>query len=219
MASRLRPVATRRQLWMLAIASVLVAGAGLAPVPPIGASPSGTIDEAALRDGDIIFRSGYGIEAQAIRAADKERLWSHVGLLVQHTDGWAVVHAMPEAGISHAVQVDRLQDFIAPGVSKRAHVFRLRPTPSTRGVGWSSRIRASIASFEHSKARYDFDFELDDASRLYCTELIWRVYRQVGIDLLPERRRMERMGVILPGALIRAGALASVDDRAPSGSI
>ena len=53
------------------------------------------VDTGQLRQGDLVFRMGYGLESRAVVAADRDAMYSHVGLLVRDEGGWRVLHAVP----------------------------------------------------------------------------------------------------------------------------
>ena len=142
-----------------------------------------------MREGDLVFRCGEGIVSRAVTSVEEDGLYSHVGILVRDDGEWKVVHAVPgekeHPGDFDRVKAETPGRFFAPdrarsgalvhcGLSDPAALESIRET----ALGWA---RDSI--------RFDDAYDLADASRLYCTELVWRLYRQAGIDLSEGRRR------------------------------
>jgi hypothetical protein len=106
-------------------------------------------------------------------------------------------------------------------------VKRLKEPPDT------PRIDALKRSGEAMMGRpYDFRFEPDD-ERIYCSELVWKMYRSAGVTVATEERfcdmdldapiaramLLERFGsrvpcesrVVSPAALFRSPVLLTID--------
>jgi hypothetical protein len=154
-----------------------------------GVTPALALPLDQMQEGDLVFRCGEGIVSRAVTSVEKDGLFSHVGILVRDGGEWKVVHAVPgekeHPGDFDRVKAETPERFFAPararvgamvhcGLSDPAVLERLRET----ALGWA---RDSV--------RFDDDYDLADSSRLYCTELVWRLYRLAGIDLSEGRRR------------------------------
>jgi hypothetical protein len=129
----------------------------------------------ALRDGDIVFSgSAFGQGAAIIAATGSP--FTHCGVVFQQDGRWMVIEAVQPVGVA------TLEDFMARG---RKEVFTAR------------RLKTTIAPEAFQKARewaaaqigrdYDLRFGWDD-KKLYCSELVWKIYQQAGIELCPPRR-------------------------------
>nr|WP_275976498.1 YiiX family permuted papain-like enzyme [Geothrix alkalitolerans] len=133
-----------------------------------GAVPSG------LREGDILFQTSRSSQSRAIQLATHSR-YSHMGILFREGRRWLVYEAV------QPVKRTPLQAWIDRGVGGHVVVKRLkdrdrRLTPEVLG-----RMRSVGAHFLGHP--YDLTFEWSD-NRLYCSELVWKIYRDgAGIEL------------------------------------
>lgn len=138
---------------------------------------------AQLRNGDLIFRSGVSHESHAVTFLDRTSPYSHVGLVDVRGGGAFVIHIEPgNTARESQVRREPLAAFLAPGRADAFAVFHVVPADARLGlaaVDAALRYEARGVSFDH---RYD----LQTADELYCTELVWRAYREAGFDLLDE---------------------------------
>ncbi len=142
-----------------------------------------------LQEGDLAFRCGQGFFSHAVTSAEEDPQYSHVGLLVREGDAWMVVHAVPAepdfAGDFDRVKADSLTVFFSPGRAVRGCLVHTGLEDSLK----LSCLREWALGLARDSVRFDASFSLADSSRLYCTELVWRLYRRCGTDLSEGRRR------------------------------
>ena len=142
-----------------------------------------------MREGDLAFRCGEGLFSRAVTSVETEGVYSHVGILVRDGEAWKVVHAVPgeKEGPDDfdRMKAEDPERFFAPA---RAAAGALVHTDLT-GPEALERIRNTALSWARDSVRFDGKYDLDDSSRLYCSELVWRLYRQEGIDLSEGRRK------------------------------
>ena len=135
-----------------------------------------------FREGDLIFRCGYGAESKVVTAASQS-VYSHIGLL--HYDEasgeWMAVHAVPgeaPAGEKEVLKAEPLHEFFASERAEKGAWAR---------VNCSDSVAAAAVAYALDKVaqqvEFDNDYSLGDTTSLYCTELVWRSYRSVGIDV------------------------------------
>jgi uncharacterized protein YycO len=129
---------------------------------------------AALQTGDILFqqtRSGQGL---AIQLATQSR-YTHCGILLRINDQWQVLEAV------QPVRYTPLAGWIARGDEKQVAVRRINPDSASLPDDINERlIKAGQPLL--GKA-YDIYFNWDD-TRIYCSELVWKLYQQTtGIEL------------------------------------
>ncbi len=76
-----------------------------------------------LHNGDLAFRRGNGFVSNAILAAERNGLYSHVGIIFFVDSAWRVIHAVPGEwdfpGDIERVKADPLESFFAP--SRASH--------------------------------------------------------------------------------------------------
>jgi len=196
--------------------------AGLALALPAGWASGFTLASPALppdsQPGDLIFRRGTSHESALVLAVDGGE-FSHVGMLlgVPGTSGtpgtpggWQVIHATPSEipGRADGVVVDDLAFFLAPARSQHHAVYHVEATPEQR----AQAIRQVLAA-------RDKPFRLADPAGTYCTLLIWRAWRDAGLDLevdfTPLALPLMPGDYLLPGPLARSRHLrrGSVPDK------
>jgi hypothetical protein len=129
---------------------------------------------AELRDGDIVFHGSRSAQSEAIqRATDSPH--SHMGV-VFHRDGapW-VLEAVD------TVRDTPLAEWIARGEGGRYAVRRLRDAAEVLTAEKVAALRRAAEA--HLGRPYDLWFEWSD-ERIYCSELVWKAYRDaLGIEL------------------------------------
>lgn len=140
-----------------------------------------------FREGDLIFRCGYGAESRFVTVASRS-VYSHIGLI--HYDEasgeWMAVHAVPgeaPAGEREVLKTEPLRDFFASERAEKGAWAR---------VDCPDSVAAAAAAYALDKVaqrvEFDNDYALDDTTNFYCTELVWQAYLHQGIDLGDGRR-------------------------------
>lgn len=152
-----------------------------------------------LQDGDLVFRTGTDVLAGLVLAYGKSS-FSHVGLAIHTTDGWAVFHSTPaEPGMTGGVHAELLEDFASNQVAAQVGFFRID--------GLTERTRQKIKEYLLSQLGkpFDYRFQYSDDSAHYCTELVLKALRNAGIDLEPSMTRVQVL--TLPEAAIPPDSL------------
>ena len=138
-------------------------------------------DDIVLRPGDLVFRRGTGLTSQAVIAADKEGLYSHVGIVVDSSGVMMVVHAVPGepdyAGDPDRVKMEPPEQFYSTLNASKGEICR--PADSLAGV---RAAQAALSTYQR-KALFDHSYDSEDTTLVYCTELVVLSYRQAGIEL------------------------------------
>ena len=160
-------------LWRLWALWLLLAAQGLVA--------AGTADAAGeppdLRVGDIIFQRSQTGQSALLELVTQSP-YTHMGVLDRRENGeWIVL----EAWIT--VQHTPLAEFKARGRNKELLVMRLR---DPRPLEDPQRLARFLELGEALLGRpYDFRFEWDDQAQ-YCSELVWKLYKQAfDLELTP----------------------------------
>ncbi len=178
-----------------------------------GARPSAEQIAEGLQQGDVVLRLGRGTKSQAVLQADAGGEYSHAGLVVRTDSGLMVVHAVPgEAGADGVdrVKMERLEAFYAHARAKKGLVLRLQDTTGTERAACYCRERC-LAGME-----FDHDYNLEDTTTIYCTELIWRAYLLSGVDVTDgQRKQIVNVPIysgtyIFPSHFIKSGRYAQI---------
>lgn len=139
-----------------------------------------------LRNGDLAFRMGNSIESAAVITADRSTTFSHVGIIVFTNDNWHIVHAVPgeaEKGAQDTMKMDTIPLFFRSDRARKCAIYRLPVPDSIAG-----KAAKSALDFYRQRLLFDTAFNLEDTTQMYCTELIYHAYKQVGIDVSGGRR-------------------------------
>jgi len=179
----------------------------------------------ALRDGDIIFQRSRSGQSEAIALATGSP-WTHVGVLFLEKGEWQVLEAVGP------VRTIPLEQWIANGEGEKFVLKRLDPAHGKLDVEALSAMRR--IGKKYLGRPYDELF-LWDEERLYCSELVWKVYSEgAGIQLcepatlrafsldhhVVKRTMQQRFGasipwdglVVAPSSLFNCPMLMSVSD-------
>jgi hypothetical protein len=168
-----------------------------------------------VKDGDLVFRRGRSLASRIVLTADPVGGYSHVGIVVVRNGAPLVVHASPpegheKQGVTHA---EPFATFVAPAEASAYAVYRLRP--GMERIAGAAALRA--AAYERAATPFDSAFDLNSPDKVYCTELVWRSYAEVGIDLVEGRRDHLHLpffqkDVILPSSISSSKYLFRVAD-------
>jgi hypothetical protein len=152
--------------------------------------------------GDVLCLSVDSWRSDLVRLFQLGRTrYSHVGLVVVQQGQRRVIHADPTRG--RVVNDSAARVLTDPTVTGGA-VYRAKEL--------TSRQTAAIVQVARNAAKqatpFDNAFKLTTSHRLYCTELIWRAYRNAGINLVAEPGRPD--DYLTPARLIDSDQLTRV---------
>lgn len=127
------------------------------------------------QEGDLVFQTSHSRQSLAIQKATHSR-YSHVGIVLLRDGRPYVFEAIGP------VQYTPLQTWLARGAGGR-YVARRPLRPLTK-----KQLNAlHRAARRYLGKPYDFTFGWSD-KRMYCSELVWKLYHAAGIDLAPLRQ-------------------------------
>src|SRR6185295_15519695 len=148
---------SRVQFPQALVAGVLLAGNAAAATP--------------LRDGDIIFHTSRSAQSAAIQRATHSP-YSHMGVVLYRDGKPFVFEAIA------TVRYTPLASWVARGDGGRYVVKRLKRPLQPAEL---KKLREAAKSYVAKP--YDLYFEWSDA-RIYCSELVWKMYRDaLGIEI------------------------------------
>ncbi|TGL60677.1 YiiX family permuted papain-like enzyme [Leptospira sarikeiensis] len=123
------------------------------------------LNPSLLKEGDIIFQETNSEQAKAIKLVTKSR-YTHTGIILDRGNGLEVLEAVqPVRWIS-------LKKFVDKGISKHYVIKRVKDKNLSKDI--LDKMKTKGASFLGKN--YDLYFEWSD-DRIYCTELIWKLYK------------------------------------------
>ncbi len=159
-----------------------------------------------MRTADLVFRAGTGLYSHMLNMHSDSVIYSHVGLLVDLDSSWYVIHAVPKEldgpDDFERVKMEVLDSFLAASRCRQAEFVHT-------SLQRTDRVVARALKYVSDSTRFDNDFDLQDSSSVYCTELMWRLFMIEGIDLSEGRRSLSIMpvfkgkGCITPSDLLQ----------------
>jgi hypothetical protein len=121
---------------------------------------------ADLRDGDIVFQTSSSGQSLAVQLATHSK-YTHCGIVFKENDEWIVYEAV------QPVCKTKLRDWISHGDYGFCEVRRLNNADSVLTATVIEKMRSS--AIQCLGRDYDIYFNWDE-DRLYCSELVWKVY-------------------------------------------
>ena len=166
-----------------------------------------SINETILRDGDIIFRRGTSFVSNMVLMADESSPYSHTGIIKIFEDKVFVIHSVPAEtpGEKDAVKIESIDYFLIRDRATAVAVYRLMNDDTLTATTAAN----NALNYARINTPFDSDFNLDDDSKLYCTELVWKCYLNAGINLTEKiaediKIPLKQGPIILPGTLLKS---------------
>lgn len=132
-----------------------------------------------LQEGDIIFHTSTSSQSKAIQLATGSE-YSHVGIVLRKEGELMVFEAV------QPVKFTSVTDWMARGENGHYVVKRLKGAETMLIQSSLDSMKQMALGFEG--LNYDLFFEWSD-EKLYCSELVWKMYHQVlGIELGAQQR-------------------------------
>jgi len=123
-----------------------------------------------IKDGDIICRLGDRLWSQVFKDLSvNDRRFSHIGIIRVNEDRITVIHAEGTAKTGKDfVKEEPLEDFLS--IARAIGIYR---TINLDGE------KISGMAMEYIGVPFDWKFNMDDASELYCTELLFIILKKL----------------------------------------
>lgn len=156
-------------------------------------------DLSALREGDIVFIETTSFQSKFVKLGMLS-IWSHCGIAVNTPEGVQIMEA------DTTVRILPVERFIKKSVGgkyiiKRPEQQLTQPINQQKWLGkW-----------------YDLKFSFDN-DEVYCSELVWLIYKEQGIELCPPIKINEHFMVrfkVLQDALRERGISPDQEAVAP----
>lgn len=140
-----------------------------------------------IKEGDIVFRRGEGVASRIVLAGDSDGEYSHIGMVVLDSGLLKIAHSVPGEpdfeGDFDRVKIDSVSVFFSKDHASKGAVMRLNLKEQERKV-LTKRALEKVSMY----VRFDHDYNLQDTTKLYCTEFIRLVYLSIGVELSEGRR-------------------------------
>lgn len=133
------------------------------------ASPVGNdSDINDLKEGDIVFIESQSSQSPYIKIGTMSK-WTHCGIIVGTPQGMKVLEA------SKTVRLTPFSQFI--GAARNENWCVRRP---------EHKLTSPINYHKYLGQPYDLQFKFDNG-KIYCSELVWLIYKDQGIELCKPR--------------------------------
>lgn len=128
-----------------------------------------SIDVANLQEGDVVFIESQSSQSPYIKVGTMSK-WTHCGVVVNTPEGLKILEA------SKTVRLTPFAKFI--GSAKNDNWTVKRP---------DQKLEKSISYSKYLGMPYDLEFKFNNG-KLYCSELVWLIYKDQGIELCEPRK-------------------------------
>ncbi len=184
------------------------------------------IDYNNIKNGDLIFQISLSEQSKAIQIATQSK-YSHCGIIYKEDNNYFVFEAI------QPVTITPLNKWIKRGKDKHYVIKRLKDADEILTTETLKKMKQEGEKFKGKD--YDLTFEWND-TRIYCSELIWKIYqRATNIELgqlqklsdfdlsheIVQKKMKERYGntipmnekVISPAAIFNSELLITVQSN------
>lgn len=137
-----------------------------------------------IKDGDIILRHGYGfVSDMIVNTLNENFSVSHCAIVVKNDTNASVIHSVSQSlSDFDGVQEQNLRRFIND--SKKGSVIVLR----YKGDNLNHLIAERARYYLDKRVPFDNSFDINDSTKFFCTELIWRIFLDVfNVDIFEKK--------------------------------
>lgn len=131
-----------------------------------------------FQNGDIIFQTSESKQCEAVRIATNSK-YSHCGIIFIENGETMVYEAV------QPVKMTPLKQWIAQGKENKFVVKRLKDSNIVLNNSVLEKMKLYGLNFKNKD--YDLYFEWSD-NKIYCSELVWKIYNQANIELCPLKK-------------------------------
>lgn len=171
-----------KQLWISIIAILSLAACDNKTDGYRCLLPTGT----ELKEGDVVYRRGGGLVSHVVVAADREGNYSHIGIVVDSAGTKMIVHAVPGEpdfeGDEDRVKMDTPEHFFSSEYTSVGEICRAKDTTVAKKAA-----RAAIETYKRHTL-FDHEYDDNDTTKMYCTELVVSSYNKAGVKIVGEER-------------------------------
>ena len=142
------------------------------------------IDTSKLKNGDLVLRCGRSAESYAVYLADHNSEFTHIGIIAIQNNTAYVIHAVPHK--RKTVKKEKLSTFLNKKNASQFAVYRSNyPTLILQNVVDAAE------EFYVQKIEFDSSYNLNNSSKLYCTELVLKAFEKGGLYLNLQTKKVD----------------------------
>lgn len=140
-----------------------------------------------IKDGDIILRQGYGfVSDMIVKTLAEDLKISHCAIVIKNDTTFSVIHSVSQSISDYdGVQIQDIRQFVNDSKENSIIVLRTKDNPS----GTTNELISDRANYYLNKrVPFDMSFDINDTTRFFCTELIWKVLLETkNIDIFENK--------------------------------
>ncbi len=127
-----------------------------------------------IKDGDIILRHGYGfVSDMIVQTLEEDLAISHCAIIVKNDSAINVIHSVSQTVSDFdGVQVQDIRQFVHESKMNSIIVLRYRYNDKQNAASVSERA----SYYLDRRIPFDLSFNIEDTTRFFCTEFIWKVF-------------------------------------------
>ncbi|MFH0866386.1 MAG: YiiX/YebB-like N1pC/P60 family cysteine hydrolase [Bacteroidota bacterium] len=145
-----------------------------------------------LKEGDIILRHGYGFVSDMIVETLNDSIGlSHCSILAKDDIGeWMIIHSVSSTLTDiDGVQSQPFAPFINDSKKNSVVVIRYKNAKNDSDL---ARIGQRAEYYLDKQIPFDDSFDLEDSTKFYCSELLWKVIKdEYSVDIFEAKNRAE----------------------------
>lgn len=136
------------------------------------------IDIENFEDFDIILSKGQSVQSKLISLLKFSiEDYAHIGIIIKEKGKVFVLHSTPDGTQLNGIRNDDLQTFI--NLSNVSDLIILRYKELS--FDFSQKLRMEFGRFKTIQAPFDFDFNNYEHKKIYCSELVWIIFKNAGL--------------------------------------
>jgi hypothetical protein len=168
-------------------------------------------DYTFLKNGDLVLRRGRSAESFAVYLFDKNRDYSHIGIVAVENGKPYIIHVVPDK--PDQVRKDRPEVFLSPHFATHYKILR-----SDFGSAILNRVADNALVFYSRHCTFDNNYDFSTDASLYCTELVVKAFKKCDVlfpDIVPQKIKILNSGfdVIMPGSFLKNSHFTGIDAR------
>lgn len=126
---------------------------------------------------DLIVTSGQSVQSKLLNLLNFSfESYSHIGIISKKNNMIFVLHATTDGTKENGIRYDDLQSFL--NLSNVNYYKILRSNNSLKS---DSLINKSIEKYRTRKIPFDYNFDNLNKEQIYCSELVYDLYKKTGI--------------------------------------
>jgi len=158
-------------------------------------------------EGDLVFRRGFGTKSEAVLYADASGIYSHTGIVVRLDSVFRIVHITPGEEPGDMIKADLPEEFWASGKAEYGALYRLK-----NASPYAAEAAQQALRLLRKGIMFDHDYQLNDSTKMYCTEMVWYAYLLAGKDVTSGKRSVLENVPMYSGTYIFPSDIYSNDE-------